>query len=134
LMMMLVEARRYDGKLAVNDFLWLRPVDRTLWYALQRAPVDQDKSVHPCFVEGAGVASTWQFEYETKVGGMVIVNRSCVLSALTAMIIELEQAGYIDVPIHTTDEDGTIKILSERDMFDDVLNRLVIPALKKKLN
>lgn len=54
---MLVEARK-DGVLATSDFLWLKPIDRRLWYVLNTI------GRQTAFTEVAGVISHWLAEKE----------------------------------------------------------------------
>ena len=57
------EARRYDGKLAPCWFYgWLKPLDRTLHYALLYMPLQFNVYSHAVPIEGAGVYAQWQAE------------------------------------------------------------------------
>lgn len=56
MMATLLEVARADGVLATAEFLWLKPVDRKLWYTLNS--VGRQTSV----VEAAGVFAHWKAE------------------------------------------------------------------------
>ena len=60
LMMSLLEIARIDGVLATAEFLWLKPVDRRLWYVLNSV------GRQTAFVEVGGAFSHWKAE--KKVG------------------------------------------------------------------
>jgi intracellular multiplication protein IcmP len=52
----LLQAARQDGVLASSDFLWLKPIDRRLWYVLNNV------GRQTAFVEVSGVFAHWQVE------------------------------------------------------------------------
>lgn len=52
----LLHAARQDGVLASADFLWLKPIDRRLWYVLNNV------GRQTAFVEVSGVFAHWQVE------------------------------------------------------------------------
>lgn len=52
----LLEMARSDGVLATAEFLWLKPVDRRLWYVLNNV------GRRTAIVEVAGIISHWQAE------------------------------------------------------------------------
>lgn len=54
---LLLRARQEGGEFACAKFLWLKPVDRNLWYALQNVG---RRAYH---IEGAGVVSHYQVEF-----------------------------------------------------------------------
>ena len=54
----MLELARLDGVLASADFLWLKPVDRRLWYVLNTV----GRQVAPC--EVAGIFAHWLAEKE----------------------------------------------------------------------
>lgn len=56
---LLEQARARSGKLPPAEFIWLRPTDRTLWYALHSVGGDR-----VCYVEGAGVLAHMTMERE----------------------------------------------------------------------
>lgn len=59
---MLCCARKLDGVLPPSNFIWLRPLDITLFLALNRAPIVPERLHTPSFVEAAGVLAQWQAE------------------------------------------------------------------------
>ncbi len=61
----ILEAARNDGVLCTADFLWLRPVDRTLWYMLNTIGRQTP------FVEVAGPFAHWRVEKELQHRVMV---------------------------------------------------------------
>lgn len=61
----LLEAARDDGVLASADFLWLKPVDRRLWYILNNV------GRQTAFVEVAGIFAHWQVEKALKQRSLV---------------------------------------------------------------
>jgi intracellular multiplication protein IcmP len=60
------EAAKTQGKLSPSMFLWLKPVDRTLWYALNRVGAQTP------FVEAVGVWDHWKAEQVAYTGYMPI--------------------------------------------------------------
>lgn len=91
---MLVEARRFDGTLQPAEFLWLKEHDRTLWYALQRAPVG-GKMSFASFGEGAAVLNCWQGEQVASLNGRWL-KTPYVEGALRGLQEDLYVCGYID--------------------------------------
>jgi len=81
----LLETARKKGVLPCSQFIWLRPVDRVLWYALNQA------GGRTAWVEAAGVFSHFQAE-ET-------LNQTIpypeVESAVTGLINTLERSGWL---------------------------------------
>lgn len=59
---MLCCARKLDGVLPPSNFIWVRPIDPVLFYALNRAPIVPERLHTPSFVESAGVLAQWQSE------------------------------------------------------------------------
>jgi len=55
---LLVWCRQEGGVLASADFLWLKPVNRTLWYALNNA----GRGGNAYHIEAAGLMSHWHME------------------------------------------------------------------------
>lgn len=91
---MLVEARKYDGTLQPAEFLWLKEHDRTLWYALQRAPVG-GKLSFTSFSEGAAVLACWQAETVVHLNQRWL-KTPWVEGSLRALQEDLYVCGYID--------------------------------------
>ncbi len=56
MMAALLSAARQDGVLASADFLWLKPIDRRLWYVLNNV------GRQTAFVEVSGVMAHWHVE------------------------------------------------------------------------
>lgn len=112
LFQMLVMSRSFDGKLPTSHFLWLKPLDRPLWYALDRAPVDLGRIQVAAFAEGVAVASQWQAETlanenrmrmgierkDPESGAVYLVSIPYLVVALTAFAIDLEDCGLIRFP------------------------------------
>lgn len=57
----MIQKARERGIVACSDFIWLRPMDRTLWYALQNAGRNNPKNA-TAFTEGAGVVAHYLVE------------------------------------------------------------------------
>ena len=141
LFQMLVEARRYDGKLPTSNFIWLKPVDRTLWYALDRAPVDVERFQVAVFAEGMAVASQWQAEalaikhglrmgvtqIDSETRASYRVNLPYLITAMTAFAIDLEDNGEIDYPppIAARTQNNT----NERVRFDIIRDNYIMAGL-----
>lgn len=56
ILLSMFEASKLRGKIAPSFFLWLKPVDRQLWYALNRVGAQVP------FLEGGGIWSHWRAE------------------------------------------------------------------------
>jgi len=97
LMSSMLEIARTDGVLATAEFLWLKPVDRRLWYVLNT--VGRQTS----FVEVAGPYAHWRAE--KKVGHAV--KTPMVKEAVSALQSALEDTLYVDQgdKWHTLSED-----------------------------
>jgi intracellular multiplication protein IcmP len=80
---MLQEARA-DGVQASSDFLWLKPVDRRMWYVLNTVGRQTP------FVESAGVFAHWRAEKE--MGKRIVV--PMVEEATNALEIALKEIVY----------------------------------------
>ena len=61
IMFHMLEKARERGIVVVSDFIWLRPVDRTLYYTLNNAGRHNQKNATG-FVEGIGPVAHWQVE------------------------------------------------------------------------
>lgn len=86
LMPSLLEIARSDGVLASAEFLWLKPIDRKLWYVLNTV------GRRTAFVEVAGIYSHWVAE--KKVGrGM---KTPMVKGAVDALNETLQNILYVD--------------------------------------
>lgn len=86
LMPTMLELSRASGVLATADFIWLKPLDRTLWYVLNNV------GRRASFPEVAGIFSHWQAEKRMK---MRMIS-SMIPEAITA--IELAIADIIYEP------------------------------------
>ncbi len=63
---LLVRACDSDGVLAPSEFLaWVKPAQRSLWYALNRAPADERRDI-ASFSEGVQIVCQWQAEKVAK--------------------------------------------------------------------
>lgn len=60
------EAAKNRGVISPSFFLWLKPVDRTLWYALNRVGSQMP------YTEAAGIWSHWKAEQAAFTGGKTI--------------------------------------------------------------
>lgn len=80
----MLKMAREDGVLATADFLWLKPVDRTLWYMLNSV------GRQTACVEVAGPFSHWLAE--TELGHKIYV--PMVKSAVDALEIALKEVLY----------------------------------------
>lgn len=141
LFQMLVEARRFDGKLPTSSFVWLKPVDRTLWYGLERAPVDVGRYSIASFSEGISIAAQWQAESVAIQNRMRMgitridpdteteyrVDIPYLVNAMTSLIIELEDSGDIDYPSSISSRIQSIT--NERIRFNYVRDEYVMPGL-----
>lgn len=96
LIRMLIEARRKDGLLQPAEFLWLKEVDRRLWYALQRAPVG-GRGSFVSFAEGAAALNMFQAETVAAAAGRKL-KEIYIEGALRALREDLYATGYIDSP------------------------------------
>ena len=72
----LLEAARQDGVMASADFLWLKPIDRRLWYVLNN--IGRQTS----FVEVSGVMAHWQVEKS--------LGRKCLMPMVEEAVKALE--------------------------------------------
>ncbi len=61
IMFHMLEKARERGIVVVSDFIWLRPIDRTLFYTLNNAGRHNPKNATG-FVEGIGPVAHWQVE------------------------------------------------------------------------
>ena len=62
LVQMLCDARVFDGVLPPSQFIWLRPMDQSLFYALNRAPVVPERLHTASFAEASCILGQWQAE------------------------------------------------------------------------
>jgi len=85
MMASLLEVARADGVLATSEFLWLKPVDRKLWYTLNS--VGRQTAV----VEVAGVFAHWKAE---KTLGRAMTT-PMVKEAVTALQNSVEDILYV---------------------------------------
>lgn len=85
LMSTLLEIARTDGVLATSEFLWLKPVDRRLWYVLNGV------GRQTAFVEVSGPHAHWLAE--KKVG--MALKTPMVATAVTALDVSLRDTLYI---------------------------------------
>ncbi|GAB4392278.1 MAG: type IVB secretion system coupling complex protein DotM/IcmP [Gammaproteobacteria bacterium] len=88
-MLSMLDQARHDGVIATADFLWLKPVDRPLWYCLNSLGRQTP------FVEAAGPFAHWLAEKEVSRRIMVPMIEEAV-NGLDAAIKEL---------IYSPDED-----------------------------
>lgn len=149
LFQMLVVARAFDGKLPTSHFIWLKPVDRTLWYALDRAPVDPGRLQVASFSEGAAVASQWQAEtlarkLKLRMGTthraaaaepnapeiQYRVEIPYLVTAMVAFAIDLEDCGVVEFPPEIAAALAK-QSTNERNRFNIVRDRYVMPGLAK---
>lgn len=86
LMMTLLEIARSDGVLATSEFLWLKPVDRKLWYSVNS--VGRQTAV----IEVGGIFSHWLAE--KKIGRAL--KNPMVKQAVTALEKSIEDTLYVD--------------------------------------
>lgn len=71
---LLVRACDYDGTLPPAEFLaWTKPSNRSLWYALNRAPAD-DRLEIASFSEGLQIITQWQAESVCKQNDRYMTN------------------------------------------------------------
>ena len=77
----MLELGRRDGVLPSADFIWLKPLDRTLWYSLNQV------GRRVAFAEAAGVRSHWLAE--RKAGRPLL--SPVVTEAVNAMEIALDE-------------------------------------------
>lgn len=90
LMALLIEARQF-GVLPSSMFIWLKPLDRALWYPLNTA----GRKVP--FMEAAGVFNQWQAEQVAWENGCVL-NGPHVEDALAGLRRYLEDTGLLAMP------------------------------------
>ncbi|WP_116138384.1 conjugal transfer protein TrbA [Trinickia diaoshuihuensis] len=90
LMALLLEARQL-GVLPSSMFIWLKPLDRALWYPLNTA----GRKVP--FMESAGVFNQWQAEQVASENGCVL-NGPHVEDALAGLRRYLEDTGLLATP------------------------------------
>jgi intracellular multiplication protein IcmP len=74
----LLVGARQDGVLASADFLWLKPIDRRLWYVLNTV------GRQTAFVEVGGVIAHWQVEKA--------LNQKCLMPMVEEAVKALELA------------------------------------------
>jgi intracellular multiplication protein IcmP len=89
MMTSLLEHARTNGVLATADFLWLKPIDRRLWYVLNCT------GRHTAFCEIAGPFSHWRAEKALK--------RKVMRPMVDQAIVALNEA--VKMIIYTRDED-----------------------------
>ena len=89
MMTSLLEHARTNGVLATADFLWLKPIDRRLWYVLNCT------GRHTAFCEIAGPFSHWRAEKALK--------RKVIRPMVDQAIVALNEA--VKMIIYTRDED-----------------------------
>lgn len=146
LFQMLVAARRFDGKLPTADFLWLRPLDRTLWYALDRAPVDYGRMQVAAFAEGISIVSQWQAEslankIQYRRGSLVRkkapegdveyrIELPYLVTAMVAFAIDCEDSGGIEFPSEIMAELER-NSTNEKARFDVVRDRYILRGLEQ---
>lgn len=91
---LLVEARNFDGILPPAQFLWFKEMDRSGFYALNRAPVAGRMSF-TSFAEGSGILAQFQSEMvAASLGRRLTV--PYVDSAVKGFKIDLYQTGVTD--------------------------------------
>lgn len=66
MLMSMLLTSKLQGKLASSYFIWLKPVDRTLWYALNRVGAPTP------FTQGAGLFCQWASEQIAWTGKRMI--------------------------------------------------------------
>lgn len=140
LFQMLIDARAFDGKLATSNFIWLKPVDRILWYALDRAPVDGGRFQVAAFAEAIAITSQWQAEslavknkmrmgvtHDDPDKELYRVTIPYLVTALTAFVIDIEDCGEVEYPqtIASIIQTKT----DERVRFDIIKNKYVVNGL-----
>lgn len=81
----MLELARTDGVLSTADFLWLKPVDRQLWYVLNTVGRQTP------FVEVAGIFSHWVAEKQ--YGRAIVV--PLVVEAVNALSAALKEILYV---------------------------------------
>lgn len=81
----MLETARTDGVIATADFLWLKPLDRTLWYMLNSVGRQTP------FVEVAGPFAHWLAEKE--FGRKIMV--PMVDEAVTALEVAVQEIIYV---------------------------------------
>lgn len=92
---MLCCARKLDGVLPPSNFIWLRPIDPILFYALNRAPIVPERLHTPSFVESAGVLAQWQSE-RVAFNNNHKLNAPYLEHAIDAIEEDLMVSGLID--------------------------------------
>lgn len=85
---LLIRARQ-DGVLASADFLWLKPLDRVLWYTLNNV------GRRVAWTECAGVYAHWQVELEAVKARVV---KPIVVGAVQALDEALKEVKF-DMPV-----------------------------------
>lgn len=76
------------GIITTSDFIWLRPVDRTLWYSLN------SQGRQTPFFEGLGTVLQLEAETRLKNKGGVVLEPELTM-ALSALEAELKKEGHI---------------------------------------
>lgn len=89
MMISMLEHARTNGVLATADFLWLKPIDRRLWYVLNCT------GRHTAFCEVAGPMSHWKAEKALK--------RKVIRPMVDQAIVALNEA--VKMIIYTRDEE-----------------------------
>lgn len=85
MMATMLEKARNDGVIATADFLWLKPIDRTLWYMLNSVGRQTP------FVEVSGCFAHWLAEKE--FGAKIMV--PMVDEAVTALEVAVKEIIYV---------------------------------------
>lgn len=80
----MLHGARADGVQASSDFLWLKPIDRRMWYVLNTVGRQTP------FVEAAGVFAHWRAEKE--MGKRIVV--PMVEEATNALELALKEIVY----------------------------------------
>lgn len=88
LAVLLERARQTAGVLACSDFIWLKPVDRTLWYALNQV------GRRVAWPEASGLRAHLRFEIRAKR----VLNEPHVEYAVVGLKDALYEEGWIDEP------------------------------------
>jgi intracellular multiplication protein IcmP len=116
LVQMLCAGRKFDGVLPPSQFIWLRPLDPVLFYALNRAPVVPERLHTPSFAEAAGVLNHWQAE---RIAFMTNrrMTKPFVAGALIGFSEDLEHCGLLPLKYVETSllgEMAGMKLISPR--------------------
>jgi intracellular multiplication protein IcmP len=105
----------HDLRLTPPNWLWLKGIDRTLFYALHRANTTKE------FIEGAGIVAVARTENEAIRLGLPCPT-ACVEEAVDGFRIDMISLGLIwDEP--QPDKDRKRRIRNNWSLTDDVLAR-----------